>query len=122
MDQAELSKYGFEPVTQIFLDECKCNPVIIPKWYRYKGMGHYQVLAEVQSKSDFFLLFMVGGSSGWDAASNRKDMKKLTVVDAITKKQLITKLSGDWWVEVASSTETDSGQINQVQERHPSDE
>lgn len=110
-------KYGFRAADEICTEECQDNRLILPRLYRYIGMGYYQILAEVRGVPDKFFLIDVGGSNGYESDFNHKELRKIAVKDAITIEQVQAKLKGQSWVEIVSTTKFEGGQINETK-RH----
>ena len=76
-------RFGFQVVDDSIIQECKNNPLIIPRYYRYLGMGHYRILAQFKGHSDLFLSFVMGGADGHGAKDNYEKMKRLGLKDTI---------------------------------------
>lgn len=115
-------RYGFELADERCIGECEDNPLIIPRLYRYQGMGHYEILADVKDHPDKCFLIHVGGSNGYEQRDSHDALLKLTEKDALPIDQLEAKLKGSFWVEIVGSVSTDIGiEIDQCVE-HTGDE
>jgi hypothetical protein len=105
----EFEKYGFQPANEDCIKECEKNPLLKPILYRYIGMGHYEILAVVPK----YFLITVGGANGYDVMYNHNELNKITMNDAMTKQELLTKLEGKSWVEVVNVSNFDNCDIQQ---------
>lgn len=111
-------KYGFMPANDDCIGECEDNPLIVPKLFRYQGMGHYQILAGVKDVPNRYFLIDVGGSNGYEQEAAHDDLKKLTIDDSITMKQLESRVKKGMWVEVVSTTHYEGGDVNECIEHN----
>jgi hypothetical protein len=86
-------KLGFKPVDKNCIKDCKRNPLVIPRLYRYPGFGVCEVIADVHEVPDKFFWFEMGGPNGYEADDNYQAMLALTVDNAISLKTLREKIS-----------------------------
>ena len=112
-------KFGFESADDEIIDMCKDNALIIPKLFRYMGMGHCQILADVKYNPGKFFLFDAAGSNGYDYDSNIRALNKFTVHDAITLEELKQLLSCQSWDEVEVVHEFTNGVVRNVTTHYP---
>ena len=89
-----MGKYMFKAYERL-IDEFKENSLIEPCGFRYGGMGHYQVLANVVGHPGMAFNIIMGGPNGFEQADNHDKMLKLTVTDAIDIEELESRLIGD---------------------------
>jgi len=115
-------KFGFIPVDDECIKICAKNSLIIPRLYRYLGMGTYEILADVKDNPDKFFLFDVGGENGYTADDNYKMMKKLQINDTIDLNTLKRKLSIENWATIVQIKEFKDAELHEVQEHLPEKE
>ena len=113
------TKYGFSIVDDECMDECKDNPLVVPKLIRYIGMGWYQILAIANGMYDKYFLINLGGSSNYDRDHNLSVMRKLTISDAITFDNLMKLLSTKSWCNVDKKIVVVGGEVNHITEYCP---
>lgn len=90
-----VKEYGFLPVEQEHLYECKGNNLILPKYWRYLGMGHVEILATVKDNSNRYFLFEIYGANGWEHQINKENLNKISIDDSLSFEQLVKKLNGE---------------------------
>jgi len=98
-----VEKFGFQPVQEEHIDECNINPLILPKYWRYLGMGHIEILAEVNNVPNRYFIFNIFGSNGWDHIAYRDIFNKLSVDDSLTLNQITDKLERKKWYTIKST-------------------
>lgn len=121
LEENFIGKFGFLSANEDCFNECKDNPFIIPKLYRYIGMGHYQILANVKDVIDGFFFFEVGGANGYEAEENRNSLNKLTPKKTYSLEQIKQIILKDSWCTISSQEEFDGGVINTVTEHFPNE-
>lgn len=108
--------FGFEPANEDCFKECQNNSLLIPKLFRYKGMGLFEILAEMEGDSERFFLFNVGGASGNDADYYHSIFNGLTVKDSISFEELKERLSKGSYCKIVNVEEFEGGeQISVIQ-------
>jgi len=115
MDTQFVEKFGVEIVDDECIEVCKGNPIIIPQFVRYLGMGWYQILACSYNPNRFFLIDM-GGSNGYDYEYNLKLLNKLTLKDSVSFDELNTRLEKESRCKIQSSEFHEYGRIDVVKE------
>ena len=116
-----IEKYGFITADERCISECRENPLIIPRLYRYRGMGLYEIVADVKDVSDRFFLFDVGGPNGYEYETAHNNIKALTLADTLTVERLHDRLLKKSWVTVITSTDYDDAIIMQECHVHQPD-
>lgn len=116
----ELAKeYGFLPVQEEHLYECQNNSLILPKYGRYLGMGHVEILAEVKDYSNNYFLFEIYGANGWEHQINREKLEKFTINDSLSFEQLNNKLKGERWCTIEKEENFKNCSKITVKEHYP---
>jgi len=84
--------YGFSPVPEDLLEECKLNPLLNPIAYKSLGMGLVQIVANLPKKKNKYFRFEVGGPSAEEYEDNQRRMKRLREKNALSWSDLVKKL------------------------------
>jgi hypothetical protein len=103
-------KYGFEPADERCISTCAENSLISPQIYRYLGMGHYEILADVKGHPNKYFLVRVGGSNGYDVDYNQNQLLKLTEADAMSEHTLRDTLKHSRWIEIVGTVQFEGGE------------
>lgn len=114
-----VKEYGFCIVEDEHLQECKDNELILPKYWRYLGMGHVEILAKVKDDSNKYFLFEIYGSNGWEHQINREKLKTFTINDSLSFEQLNKKLKGERWCTVEKEENFENSSVITVKEHYP---
>ena len=105
------NKHRFSTVNDNAFKYVKDNPLIIPEFERYKGMGFYEILAKVKDIPDRFFLFPAGGSDARTCIVIKCNVNRLSLNDAMTLqevKALVEKddcLEEKWFEDTPESAE-----------------
>lgn len=116
------NKYGFEPVDDECVQLCAPNKIIIPKLVRYLGMGTWQALGDVNDSPGHFLIFCIGGPSGFERENSLKCMNELTIQNSIDLAELKSILSKEEWCTTSNPVGNDDVIMQQIQTHYPSEE
>lgn len=105
-------KYGLQPANDDCIGECEPNSLVVPKLFRYLGMGHYEILADVKDHPNKYFVVHAGGSNGYDRQDSYNDLIKLTIKEAKSFEEVVEYLKRTTWDEVVNVVEADHGTIN----------